>query len=137
MLTRQKFWQQAIVQHDLIEGPNAHTIFNIGKLNIAVNQAVTDAGATVYLVFPGTPVPDIRPVTNPLVVNLPDGEQMKSIHARKLDLLWLPKKAREAHIVPGLTHTLLVLIKVLCDTGCRFIYDNQICNIFFYIHPTY
>ena len=68
---RHKACQQAIIQYDRIQGPNAQTIFNVGKSKIAVNQAVADTGATEIFALPGAPVTDTQPATNPLVVNLP------------------------------------------------------------------
>jgi hypothetical protein len=49
------------------------TIFNVSSINIAVDQAIANAGATGHFVLPGTPVTNITPSTNPLVINLPDG----------------------------------------------------------------
>ena len=44
---------------------------------------------------------------------------------------WLPESATRAHIVPGLAHTSLISIAVLCNTGCKVIYDGDECNIHF------
>ena len=112
-------------------------ISNVEKLKIAVDQAVADAGATGHFVLSGAPVIDIRPLTNPLIVNFPDGERVKSTHTCKLDLPWLPRKAGEAHIVSGLAHTSLVSIKVVCDAGCKVIYDDQLFNVWYRKRPVW
>jgi hypothetical protein len=45
--------------------------------------------------------------------------------ACQLSLPQLPITAREAHILPGLTHSSLVSIGKLCDAGCEAKFDNQ------------
>ena len=43
----------------------------------------------------------------------------------------IPKAARAAHIVPGLVHTSLVLIKMLIDAGCKVTYDTEHVRVFY------
>ena len=43
---------------------------------------------------------------------------------------WLTKRARISLIVPGMSHTLLVYIKVLTDAGCKVIYDKDDCRVY-------
>ena len=76
-------------------------------------MAVADSGATGYFVLPGTPVTNIKIVRHPLKINLPDGDCLTSTHTCTLDIPWLPRKAKEAHIVPGLAHASLISIKIL------------------------
>ena len=71
-------------------------------------MAIADARATSHFVLPGTPVKAVREVTKPLIINLPDGEQLNSSHVCELDVPALPKEARLVHIVPGLAHSLLI-----------------------------
>jgi hypothetical protein len=108
-----------------IQQPPAETAFNVTGINVASNQAIADAGATGHFVLPGTPVTDIAPATQPLTINLPDGETLISTHTCRLHVPGLPAQAREAHIVPGLAHASLVSIKILCDAGCRVTYDDE------------
>mgnify|MGYP003325311313 CR=1 FL=1 len=124
---RAQAWNQIISQQQL----RGDTAFQMGKINIAVEQAIADAGATGHFVVPGAPVEDVRPATNPLTINLPDGEQIKSTHVCKLRVPWLPEAARTAHIVPGLAHTSLISIKVLIDAGCYVTYDSTSCKVFY------
>ena len=92
-------------------------------------MAIADAGATGHFLLPGTPVTDVRPAKTPIRINLPDGGCIKSTHTCMLDIPWLPREARMAHIVPGLAHTSLVSMSVLCDAGCRVEYDEERCNV--------
>jgi hypothetical protein len=107
------------------------TIFNASGIIIAGDQAIADAGATGHFILPGTPVSDIQPASKPLAINLPNGEKIMSTHTCRLNVPWLPEKAREAHIVPGLAHASLVSIKILCDAGCRVIYDDNACRVYY------
>ena len=62
-------------------GPaHPETLFNTGAINIAVDAAIADAGATGHFMVPGTPVLDVRPATTPLIIHLPDGQTIKSTH---------------------------------------------------------
>ena len=82
-------------------------------------MAVVDVGATGRFVLPDTPVSNIKIARHPLKIKLPDGDCLTSTHTYTLDTPWLPNEAKEAHIVPGLAHALLISIKILGDTGCK------------------
>lgn len=47
----------------------------------------------------------------------------------KLTLPTLPEEARDVHILPGITHSLLVSIGKLCDTGCEALFDRTSIQI--------
>ena len=49
--------------------------------------------------------------------------------ACQLNLPQLPLTAREAHLIPGLTHSSLISIGKLCDSGCTAIFDAQQVSI--------
>ena len=49
----------------------------------------------------------------------------------KLDVPRLPSETRKGHIVPGLAHTLLVLIKILCNAGYNVVYYKEEYIIYF------
>ena len=129
--TRSKAWTQTIKKLDLKKSANAETMFNTSKIKIAIDSAIADAGATGHFVLPGAPVIDIKPAAVPLIINLPDGEVIKSTHTCKLNLPFLPEAATRAHIVPGLAHTSLVSIKILCDAGCEVNYNGKECLVYY------
>ena len=106
-----------------------HTNYTTAQLKIAKNMAVADAGATGHFVLPDTPVTNIKIARHPLKINLPDGGCLTSTHTCMLDIPWLPNGAKEAHIVPGLAHTSLISIKILCDAGCKVTYDDDECRV--------
>ena len=76
-----------------------------------MDMAITDAGATGHFVLSGTPFSNIQLTTKPLIINLPDGEQLKSTHTCKLNMPWLPMKAKQVQTVPRLEHASLISIK--------------------------
>ena len=129
--TRNKAWTQTIAKFELRKSEHAETMFNTSKIKIAVDNAIADAGATGHFVLPGAPVLDVQPAKKPLIINLPDGEVIKSTHTCRLNLPWLPEEATRAHIVPGLAHTSLVSIKVLCDAGCEVNYNGMNCLVYY------
>ena len=94
-------------------------MFNTSHINIVIYQEIPDAGATGNFVPPETPVKKIKLYTNPLIINLPYGYQIKSTHTCQLEISCIAVEEKEAHIVPGLAHTSLVSIKVLCNAGCN------------------
>ena len=56
---------------------------------------------------------------------------MKSTHTCEIDVPWLPKESRRVHIVPGMAHTSLVLIKLLTDAGCTVVYNKHECQVYY------
>ena len=110
--TRAKAWQQTIARHDFQASPNAEAMFNTTKIKIAVDMAVADSGATCHFILSGTEVTNMKFSDNPLTINLPDGTQLKSTHTCEINVPWIPKSTRSVHIVPGMSHTSLVSIKV-------------------------
>ena len=69
-------------------------MFNTLRINIAIDQAIADAGGNGHFVLTGTPVKNIKPATNPLTINLPDGDHIKFTHPCQLDTPWLPEEGK-------------------------------------------
>jgi hypothetical protein len=86
------------------------------KPSIPITHAVADTGATLVMVMKNTPMKNIRPTTNPLNINLPDGTIVKSTHICDLEIPGSPH-VLEGHIVPELTVASLVGIQILCKLG--------------------
>ena len=80
-------------------------------IQISKELGIVDAGATGHFLQPGTPAKNIRPTNNPISISQPDGVKLESTHECEIDNPRLPQSAKAAHIVPGLAHTSLVLIK--------------------------
>lgn len=68
---------------------------------------------------------NVKPATQPIAVQLPNGEHIWSSHTALLDIPALPLAARVAHIFPKLTSASLLSIGLLCDHGCTAVYTNQ------------
>ena len=79
--------------------------FDVSGIKIGVDFAIADAGATGHFLVPGAPVLDLAETTQPLSINLPDGDTLTSTHTCELDLPSLPNEARKAHIGPGLAYS--------------------------------
>jgi hypothetical protein len=65
---------------------------------------------------------NVKPATQPIAVQLPNGEHIWSSHTALLDIPALPLAARVAHIFPKLTSASLLSIGLLCDHGCTAVY---------------
>ena len=102
---------------------------NSSNIAIPQNKGIADSGATGHFMLPGAPVINIRATKAPIKIVLPDGDTIQSTHECELDIPALPAKARIAHIVPGLAHTSLISIRVLCDAGCAVYYDEDECQV--------
>ena len=99
------------------------------KLEDLKNWAILDSGATSHFLITNAPVIDIIPATTPMVVQIPNGERVTSIHTCNLDMPHLPKPARQGHIMPGLVSHSLPSVTKLCDAGCTVEFTMIGCNI--------
>ena len=84
--SRADTWKESIYSNNLSDLPNSDTCFNTGRIKIAVDMTVVDAGAMGHLVLPGTPVIDVLPTSNPIPINLPDGSVIKSTHTYRINI---------------------------------------------------
>ncbi len=62
--------------------------------------------------------------TNPLSVNLPNGNIMRSMHICSIIILGLPM-ILTGHIFPGLSMAYLMGIRVLCKAGHKVIFTDS------------
>ena len=106
-------------------------MLNAPNINIAVDMAVADSGATGHFILPGTTVSNMKISKKPLPINLPDGTRLKSTHTCEIIAPMLPKEAIQAHVVPGMAHTSLISMKILTDAGCKVVYDAHECRVYF------
>ena len=98
----------------------ANFLLTMVKINMRNVQewAILDSGATSNFLVSTAPMSNVQPTMTPLTVKLPDGANIKSTATCTLALPNLPAKAREAHIIPGLSHHSLLLVVTLCNAGC-------------------
>jgi hypothetical protein len=86
--------------------------------NPTQQPSIFDSGTTGHYILCDTACFDKRPTNRPLIVTLPNGQQIKSTHEATLPFPNLPKKALEAHVFPGLNGHALLSIGTFCDAGC-------------------
>jgi hypothetical protein len=88
--------------------------------------AIADTGASSHYLRPQDPHNTTGANKTPITVRLPNGTMLQSTtEACQLALSQLPEQAREAHIMPGLTHSSLLSIGKLCDAGCKAIFTEH------------
>ena len=73
--------------------------------------AIANTGATAHYICPSDAHKIIAGITTPIIVGLPNGQQLKSTNvAYELNWAQVPMQGLQAHLFPGLTHTLLMSI---------------------------
>jgi hypothetical protein len=85
--------------------------------------AIADTGCTGYFLEVQSPCTHPQPATNGINIQLPNKARIQATHACLIDIPSLPPSARQAHIFPQLAHA-LISIGLLCDHGCRAIFDS-------------
>ena len=87
-------------------------------LAFADTHVIADTGATFIFVMAGTPMSNIRPVLDPLTINLPNSKIVHSMHICDISIPGLPM-ILTGHIVPCLSMASLMGIHILCKAGCK------------------
>ena len=72
-----------------------------------------------------TNAPTIQPTTNPIMVQLPNGDKIVSTHTTTLPLPDLPSSTGQAHIFPDLIRRSLISVSQLCDHGCDTLFTTD------------
>ena len=85
--------------------------------------AILDSGASSHFLQVDAPLLLKRTTANPIVVTLANGEKASSTHEGMLDVPGLPDAARNAHVIPGIKHSLLSIVR-LCNAGCEVVFDK-------------
>jgi hypothetical protein len=102
----------------------------LNAMTIATSEAIADTGATSIFIMEGADVKNKRPAIKPLTINLPDGRQIKLMHICDIDIPGLPTTLT-GHIVPNLAIASLFGIRVLCKAGCKVVFDDNKCDVFY------
>ena len=112
------------------EASNKHAESKIEGIDIACNitrvtdkpklsEAIGDTGTTGHFIRPGAPVDDVKITTQPIEIEMPNGEIECSSHTCYLRIPNLPRELREAHTVPGLSHSSLISIKNYAEEDAK------------------
>jgi hypothetical protein len=99
-------------------------------ITIAKSHAIADTGATSIFIMKGTPVKNLRKSYNPKTISLPDGSKVTSTHICDINIQGLPT-VLTGHIVPGITMASLIGIRTLCKAGCKVVFDDKKCEVFY------
>jgi hypothetical protein len=91
---------------------------NAKVMKFAKMHAVADTGATSLFAMEGLKMSNVKIAKNPLSINLPDGELLKSMHTCDIIIPGLPT-VLTGHIVRGFAMASLVGIRILCKAGCQ------------------
>jgi hypothetical protein len=77
-----------------------------------------------------TPVKNLRKSDHPITISLPDGRKVTSTHICDINIPGLPT-VLTGHIVPGITMASLIGIRILCKAGCKVVFDDEKCKVFY------
>jgi hypothetical protein len=102
----------------------------VNAITTAKSHAIADTGATSIFVMKGTPVKNIRKSDNPITISLPDGGKVTSTHICDIHIQGLPT-VLTGHIVLGITMASLIGIRILCKAGCKVVFDDEKCEVFY------
>ena len=80
--------------------------------------AILDSGASSHFLQVDAPLLQKRKTANPIIVTVANGEKASSTHEGFLDVPGLPTAARNAHVIPGIKHSLLSIVR-LSNAGCE------------------
>ena len=80
-------------------------------------SAIADTGASGHYLKAEALRDLVSQPVAPIQVKQPNGQILHYTKGFRLALATLPEEAREAHILPGLSHISLVSIVKLCDSG--------------------
>ena len=90
--------------------------------------AILDSGANSHFLVMDSPLLYKRRAANPIMVTVANGERVRSTHDGALDVPGLPPSARYAHVIPGIRHSLLSIVR-LCNAGCEVIFGRWELNV--------
>jgi hypothetical protein len=113
----------AIKQDKQIKHYN-HCLPYTGCTPIHKHISIVDLGCTGHYIMVTVPVTNKKVATMPIQVTLTDGAFIKSSHTCELILPQLPKTAKKAHVIPGLSTSSLLSVGKLVDAGCSVIFDK-------------
>ena len=91
--------------------------------------AFSVSGATGHFLVDGSRAVNIQPASHPIKIILTNGKVTMSTHTCNLDIPWLSDVISEAHIVPGLSHSSLILTRKFYNAGSKVIFDKNECSV--------
>ena len=128
-IQNQGFWRGIA----LICDSNSYKINNITQITLnptpKINylqhsKAYADTDCTETFLTQNSLYTDKIVSKNPLRITQPNGKLLHTTHTRKLLNKALPPETRQAHIVPNLKYSLVVIVP-FCDNGCDVLYQIE------------
>ena len=129
--TGDDIWKKMVADGKLQQSANASMMFNTRRLVHLVKYALSDLGAFSHFLIKGSPAVNIKVAEFPIAIKPPDGSIIWSTHTCNLAIPWLPHKMTEARIVPGLAHSSLISTKKFCKAGCKVVFDETACRVYY------
>lgn len=80
---------------------------------------ILDSGARSHFPQVDAPLLRIKETMNPIEVTVANGEKVGSTHKGFIDVLQLPEGARNAHVLPGTKHSLLLIVRLYAMPDAR------------------
>ena len=77
----------------------------------------------------------MRPTLHPIKIILPNEKVIMLPHICIINIPWLLDVINEAHIVPGLVHQSLTLTCKFCNAGCKVMFDEDECRVYYQGKP--
>lgn len=126
MPTKAKAWAIALANHaQMVQ--NQHDQW----IHILKDHIAADSGAMGNFLLTNAHVTNIKITHDPLIIKPPDGVKLRTLDTCQLKIPSLPPQAMEAHLVPQLTHMILILIKQLCNVECTAMFTNMDVRIYY------
>ena len=90
--------------------------------------ATLDFGASSHFLIMDAPLLHKRKAVNPIMVTVANGERVRSTHDGALEIPGLPPSTRYAHVIPGIKHSLLSIVR-LFNAGCEVVFVRWGLNV--------
>jgi hypothetical protein len=107
-----------------------HTPHHALGMLVGPSLAIADTGATSLFLTKGAPCLNKHRATTPILVALPDGNKIFSLHICDVAIPGLPTVLM-GHIMPDMTTASLLGIPILCKAGCKVVFDDKNCQEIF------
>jgi hypothetical protein len=113
-----------------ISAMQVHTPHHALGMLVGPLLAIADTGATLLFLTKGAPCLNKRCTTTPILITLPDGRKIFSLHTCDVAIPGLPT-VLTGHIMPDMTTASLLGIRIPCKAGCKVVFGDKNCQVIF------
>ena len=89
---------------------------------------IPESDASSHFLIVGALLLHKQRAANPITVTVANGQRVQSTHDGALDISGLPPRARYAHVILGIKHLLLSIVR-LCNAGCEIVFGRWGLNV--------